>query len=73
MAFIAPCFTIEFTCGFKTTFSIVYVSSFKATRELYGKTGGNEGHVIIQSFKPGEVTPELSQFKPLFSSARFSA
>ena len=33
-------------------------SSFKATRELYGKTGGNEGHVIIQSFKPGEVTPE---------------
>ena len=33
-------------------------SSFKATRELYGKTGGNEGHVIIQSFKPDEVTPE---------------
>ncbi|EWJ72280.1 TPA: relaxase/mobilization nuclease domain-containing protein [Staphylococcus aureus] len=33
-------------------------SSFKATRELYGKAGGNEGHVIIQSFKPGEVTPE---------------
>lgn len=33
-------------------------SSFKVTRELYGKTGGNEGHVIIQSFKPGEVTPE---------------
>ena len=33
-------------------------SSFKATREPYGKTGGNEGHVIIQSFKPGEVTPE---------------
>ena len=33
-------------------------NSFKATRELYGKTGGNEGHVIIQSFKPGEVTPE---------------
>lgn len=33
-------------------------SSFKATRELYSKTGGNEGHVIIQSFKPGEVTPE---------------
>jgi hypothetical protein len=30
--------------------------SFKATRELYGKTGGNEGHVVIQSFKPGEVT-----------------
>jgi len=33
-------------------------SSFKATRELYGKIGGNEGHVVIQSFKPGEVTPE---------------
>ena len=30
-------------------------SSFKATRELYNKTGGNEGHVVIQSFKPGEV------------------
>lgn len=30
-------------------------SSFKATRELYGKTGGNEGHVVIQSFQPGEV------------------
>ncbi len=26
--------------------------------ELYGKTDGNQGHVIIQSFKPGEVTPE---------------
>lgn len=33
-------------------------SSFKASRELYGKTDGNQGHVIIQSFKPGEVTPE---------------
>lgn len=33
-------------------------SSFKATREMYGKTDGNEGHVVIQSFKPGEVTPE---------------
>ena len=30
-------------------------SSFKATRELYGKKGGNEGHVVIQSFQPGEV------------------
>lgn len=30
-------------------------SSFKATRELYNKQGGNEGHVVIQSFKPGEV------------------
>ena len=33
-------------------------SSFKASRELYGKTDGNQGHVIIQSFKHGEVTPE---------------
>ena len=33
-------------------------SAFKASRELYGKTDGNQGHVIIQSFKPGEVTPE---------------
>lgn len=33
-------------------------SSFKATREMYGKTDGNEGHVVIQSFKPNEVTPE---------------
>lgn len=33
-------------------------SSFKATRELYGKTGGNEGHVVIQSFSPGEVDPQ---------------
>lgn len=33
-------------------------SSFKATRELYGKTGGNEGHVVIQSFRPGEIDPK---------------
>lgn len=33
-------------------------SSFKASRELYGKTDDNQGHVIIQSFKLGEVTPE---------------
>ncbi|MCG1257064.1 relaxase/mobilization nuclease domain-containing protein [Staphylococcus epidermidis] len=33
-------------------------SSFKASRELYGKTDGNQGHVIIQSFQPGEVTPK---------------
>lgn len=33
-------------------------SSFKATRELYGKTGGNEGHVVIQSFQPGEIDPK---------------
>ena len=33
-------------------------SAFKITREVYGKTGGNQGHVVIQSFKPDEVTPE---------------
>lgn len=33
-------------------------SAFKYTREAYGKTGGNQGHVVIQSFKPDEVTPE---------------
>ena len=33
-------------------------SAFKASREVYGKTDGNQGHVIIQSFKPGEVTSE---------------
>jgi len=33
-------------------------SAFKITREVYGKTGGNQGHVVIQSFKPGAVTPE---------------
>lgn len=32
--------------------------SFKAVRELYNKTNGNEGHVVIQSFKPDEVTPK---------------
>lgn len=32
--------------------------AFKASREVYGKTDGNQGHVIIQSFKPGEVTTE---------------
>src|SRR5699024_9453009 len=40
-------------------FDIDYAkSSFKATREMYGKTDGNEGHVDIQYFKPNEETPE---------------
>ena len=30
----------------------------KSAFKVYGKTDGNQGHVIIQSFKPGEVTPE---------------
>ena len=32
-------------------------SSFKQTRALYGKENGVQAHTIIQSFKPGEVTP----------------
>lgn len=34
------------------------MSTFKATRELYNKPNGVQAHTIIQSFKPGEVTPE---------------
>lgn len=33
-------------------------SAFKQTRALYGKESGIQAHTIIQSFKPGEVTPE---------------
>ncbi|WP_129732053.1 relaxase/mobilization nuclease domain-containing protein [Ectobacillus funiculus] len=33
-------------------------SQMKATRELWGKNDGIQAHHIIQSFKPGEVTPE---------------
>ena len=33
-------------------------SSFKQTRALYGKENGIQAHTVIQSFKPGEVTPE---------------
>ncbi|HGH5505014.1 TPA: relaxase/mobilization nuclease domain-containing protein [Staphylococcus pseudintermedius] len=33
-------------------------SAFKQTRALYGKENGVQAHTIIQSFKPGEVTPE---------------
>ncbi len=33
-------------------------SAFKQTRALYGKENGIQAHTIIQSFKPGEVTPE---------------
>ena len=34
------------------------VSEMSSTKELYNKTGGLTYHHIIQSFKPGEVTPE---------------
>ena len=30
------------------------------TKEAYGKTGGVQYYHVIQSFKPGEVTPELA-------------
>ncbi|WP_311201889.1 MULTISPECIES: relaxase/mobilization nuclease domain-containing protein [Staphylococcus] len=33
-------------------------SAFKQTRSLYGKEDGIQAHTVIQSFKPGEVTPE---------------
>jgi hypothetical protein len=33
-------------------------SVFKQTRALYGKENGIQAHTVIQSFKPGEVTPE---------------
>jgi len=35
-------------------------AQFKATRELWGKTDGIQAHHVIQSFKPGEVTPEMA-------------
>lgn len=35
-------------------------AQMKATRELWGKNDGIQAHHIIQSFKPGEVTPELA-------------
>lgn len=35
-------------------------SQFKTTRELWGKASGVQAHHVIQSFKPGEVTPQLA-------------
>ena len=35
-------------------------SEFKATRELWNKTKGIQAHHVIQSFKPGEVTPKMA-------------
>lgn len=35
-------------------------AQMKATREIWGKTDGVQAHHVIQSFKPGEVTPELA-------------
>lgn len=33
-------------------------SQFATTRELYVKTDGIQAHHVIQSFKPGEITPD---------------
>jgi hypothetical protein len=33
-------------------------SQMKMTREMYGKDDGIQAHHVIQSFQPGEVTPE---------------
>jgi len=33
-------------------------TQFKATRELHGKADGIQAHSVIQSFKPGEITPD---------------
>lgn len=35
-------------------------SQMAATRSIWGKTGGIQAHHVIQSFKPGEITPELA-------------
>src|SRR5690554_580113 len=35
-------------------------SQMKSTRELWGKPDGIQAHHVIQSFKPGEVTPEMA-------------
>lgn len=35
-------------------------SQMGATRAIWGKTGGIQAHHVIQSFKPGEITPKLA-------------
>lgn len=35
-----------------------FAKDFKGTKELYGKTEGRQHYHIIQSFNPGEVSPE---------------
>ena len=35
-------------------------SEMKATKERWGKTDGIQGFHVVQSFAPGEVTPELA-------------
>ncbi|PFW87964.1 hypothetical protein COL32_29130 [Bacillus pseudomycoides] len=49
----------EVSCGVNC--DVEYVrSQMAATREIWGKNGGVQAHHVVQSFKPGEVTPELA-------------
>lgn len=49
----------EASCGVNC--DVEYVrSQMTATREIWGKNGGVQAHHVVQSFKPGEVTPELA-------------
>ncbi|MGE6553218.1 relaxase/mobilization nuclease domain-containing protein [Bacillus mycoides] len=49
----------EVSCGVNC--DVEYVrSQMTASREIWGKTSGVQAHHVVQSFKPGEVTPELA-------------
>lgn len=42
----------------KSANKLISYAEKRATRELWGKNDGVQAHHVIQSFKPGEVTPE---------------
>lgn len=49
----------EASCGVNC--DVEYVrNQMTATREIWGKNSGVQAHHVVQSFKPGEVTPELA-------------
>lgn len=49
----------EVSCGVNC--DVEYVrSQMTATREIWGKNSGIQAKHVVQSFKPGEVTPELA-------------
>ncbi|KEK21612.1 relaxase/mobilization nuclease domain-containing protein, partial [Bacillus gaemokensis] len=49
----------EVSCGVDC--DVEYVrSQMTATREMWGKNKGIQAHHVIQSFKPGEVTPGMA-------------
>ena len=50
--------TNERIIGGKDCSPLNAVAEMNATKNLYGKTDGITYHHIIQSFKPGEITPE---------------